>query len=114
MNSFGSAICRMPFLRRGTGDELRENLQVDVGERLDVHASLPELVLAERCEEPCSTGCRIQTINADITLSRREPHEARVSFTTAFVPVVIASEADNTRAPHLRRMPRGPGHQGCQ
>jgi hypothetical protein len=50
------------LLRRSTGDELRKNLHVDVGKCLDVHATLPGLVLAERCEELFSVDRRILSI----------------------------------------------------
>lgn len=70
------------LLRHSTGDERFMHIQVNVGKRLDVQATLPSLVLAEPCEELVAIDRRIQTVNqavnADIALPPTKPtmHES--------------------------------------
>ena len=102
------------LLRRSAGDKLQKHFQVHVGKRFEVDTTLPGFVRAKPREKPVRVGRRVQAINTDLAFPGRESYKAGVSFSTAFVFVVVAAESDNARPPHFRRVTGRLCHELCE
>src|SRR6185295_6482244 len=83
--------------------EPREHAAIDVVELLHVQTTRAGGVLAELRLEAAvvETGSEVQHESG---LARRKADERRVALAPALVHVVIRAEAENARAPHLRRL----------
>ncbi len=86
-------------------DDLPQHAAIHVVELVDVEAALAGLVLAELAHE-LRVFERRPDVQHEAAGARREAHEADVALAAALVFVVHGAEADDRRAPHLRRLAR--------
>ncbi len=93
-------------------DQRAQHVEIDVGEALEVEASLAGLVRPQPRDQlgvPVLEPAR--QVQDEVRLAGRETDERRVAFVPAGVPVVVAAEPDDAGAPHHRRLPGDIGQQ---
>src|SRR6478736_3028308 len=99
-------------LRHRLRDDGLQHVRIDVREPLQVDAGLRRgLVLAQLCQQLLLRRRIARYIDADAVGAGREPGQAHVALSSAVVPVVVAAEADDARAPHARLLPGDRGHE---
>lgn len=86
----------------GLLDHLLEGRHIDIGELLDVQAAFAKRVLAELRAEFGVRLDDIHVVKSQGLAARRKPDDHVIAFASAGVLIVIAAEADNAAAPHLR------------
>jgi hypothetical protein len=91
-------------------DQGAQRVAIDVGERLQIQAALPRLVLPELRAQLRVLQARTE-VEHELLLARREPGDQRLALFAAGVRVGVAVEADDAGAPHLRRMTGDFAHQ---
>ena len=82
-------------LGNGTRNEPLENPRVHVGKLVNVQTGFAHLVPSQFCKEFVLSFNACHHVDADVALPGCEPRQAGVAFSSAFVPVVVAPEADN-------------------
>src|SRR5579862_7548909 len=95
----------------GFGDQLLQDLAIHIREFLDIHAALAGGVLPELREQRLRVAGRPQSVKNIGGLSRGKTHDRHVALTAALVFVVVGSETDDRRSPHLRLFAGGALHK---
>jgi hypothetical protein len=86
--------------------ELGEDVEVDVGEALDIEAALARRVRTESFQQPrVSFGESTDQVDGDVAAAGCKARERGVAFVPARVAIVVDAEADDARPPQHRRLP---------
>lgn len=92
-------------------DQIGEHRLVDVVELVDIEAPGTGLVLPQLRQQPGRLRSVGQPVEGQAGFPWREADGGRIALSPARVLVGVSAEADNRRAPHLRRLPGDLFHQ---